>query len=246
MGQREYVIAIEGDEQYRTASRSQAKAFYNVVDEIFDREVDGLRKQLIQVEADGWNSSVLLQDIIHCPKEKPDWEKDEDLKDEKPDFRVIIAGSWDFENYGLLREKCDALLSRQAHKNIIVVSGAARGADQLGEWYAHERGYKVERYPADWKTYGKAAGPIRNEKMADNADALIVFWDGESRGTRNMIETATFKGLSVRVVDALQVKKPSNDLTEKWMEVNPQQSSQVEEQEEEPDEEQTVRHGFRR
>ena len=46
MGQREYVIAIEADEQYRTANRGQAKAFYNVVDEIFDREVDGLRKQL--------------------------------------------------------------------------------------------------------------------------------------------------------------------------------------------------------
>lgn len=83
MGQREYVIAIEGDEQYRTASRSQAKAFYNVVDEIFEREVDGLRKQLIQVEADGWNSKLLLQDIIHCPKEKPDWEKEEYLIEEQ-------------------------------------------------------------------------------------------------------------------------------------------------------------------
>lgn len=232
MGQREYVIAIEADEQYRTANRGQAKAFYNVVDEIFDREVDGLRKQLIQVEADGWNSKLLLQDIIHCPAEKVDEEKDEDLKDEKPDYRVIIAGGRDFENYPLLREKCDALLSRQAGKNIIVISGTARGADQLGEWYAHERGYKVERYPADWKNDGNAAGPIRNAKMADNADALIAFWDGESRGTRNMIETATFKGLSVRVVDTSLV---------------PKQQEEVEEDiEEEQEEEQTVRRGFRR
>ena len=235
MGQREYVISIEGDEQYRTANRGQAKAFYNFVDEIFERDVDGLRKQLIQVEADGWNSKLLFQDIIHCPKKKLDWEEEEEsLKDEKPDFRVIIAGGRDFENYGLLREKCDALLSRQAHKNIIVVSGAARGADLLGEWYAKERGYKVERYPADWKNNGKAAGSIRNAEMAENADALIAFWDGESRGTRNMIETATYKGLSVRVVDtSLEQKQPV----------------EVEEhldEDEELDEEQSVRHGFRR
>ena len=93
MGQREYVISIEGDEQYRTAYRGQAKAFYNVVDEIFERDVDGLRKQLIQVEADGWNSKLLFQDIIHCPKEKPDWEKEEDLieeQEEEPDEEQTV------------------------------------------------------------------------------------------------------------------------------------------------------------
>ena len=84
MGQREYVIAIEGDEQYRTASRGQAKAFYNVVDETFEREVDGLRKQLIQVEADGWTSKLLLQDIIHCPKEKPSNDLTEKWMEENP------------------------------------------------------------------------------------------------------------------------------------------------------------------
>ncbi|MBR1697914.1 MAG: DUF2493 domain-containing protein, partial [Anaerovibrio sp.] len=83
---------------------------------------------------------------------------------------------------------------------VIIVSGHAPGADTLGERYAHEHGLKCELYPADWNTHGKAAGPIRNAEMANNADALIAFWDGESRGTKNMIETAKAKGLRVAVV----------------------------------------------
>jgi hypothetical protein len=54
-------------------------------------------------------------------------------------------------------------------------------------------------FPADWKTHGKAAGPIRNRQMAKNAEALIALWDGNSRGTKNMIETATKLGLKVYV-----------------------------------------------
>ena len=68
MEQRNYVVAIDFNEQYRTTNRCTAKAFYNLVDEWFDREVDGLKKQLIQVEADGWESEILFEDVIHCPK----------------------------------------------------------------------------------------------------------------------------------------------------------------------------------
>jgi uncharacterized phage-like protein YoqJ len=42
-------------------------------------------------------------------------------------------------------------------------------------------------YPANWRKYGKRAGHRRNQQMADNADALIALWDGESPGTRDMI-----------------------------------------------------------
>ena len=115
-------------------------------------------------------------------------------------FRVIIAGTRDFSDYQLLRKKCDAILSRKQDSSIVIVSGTARGADRLGERYARERGYKIERFPADWDNDGHAAGPIRNAKMADNADALIAFWDGQSRGTKNMIDTAKAKGLAVRVI----------------------------------------------
>lgn len=124
-----------------------------------------------------------------------------------PNFKVIIAGTRDFSDYGLLSQKCDAILStKKMDNNIIVVSGTARGADRLGERYARERGYRIERYPADWDRDGNSAGPIRNAKMADNAHALIAFWDGQSRGTKNMIDTARAKGLAVRVINLNQVK----------------------------------------
>ena len=57
----------------------------------------------------------------------------------------------------------------------------------------------LQIYRADWETHGRAAGPIRNRKMAENASALIALWDGASRGTKNMIETAQKKGLLVYV-----------------------------------------------
>lgn len=119
----------------------------------------------------------------------------------RPTFKVIVAGCRDFDDYGLLCESCDRLLAQkhQTH-DIVIVSGTARGADTLGERYAQERGYAVEQYPADWQREGKAAGFIRNAQMASVADALIAFWDGQSRGTAHMIELARKHELQVRVV----------------------------------------------
>lgn len=118
-----------------------------------------------------------------------------------PVFRLIVAGSRNFNNYELLKQKCDSLLSqKRLTHSIVIVSGTARGADTLGEQYAHERGYAVERYPADWEHDGKAAGPIRNSQMAAHADALVAFWEGKSRGTRDMIEKAKERNLLVRIV----------------------------------------------
>lgn len=83
--------------------------------------------------------------------------------------------------------------------SIVIVSGGCAGADLLGERYAKENGYSIDRYPAEWKEYGKKAGIMRNAVMADNADALIAYWDGISRGTKNMIDEARKRGLAVRI-----------------------------------------------
>lgn len=124
-----------------------------------------------------------------------------------PPFRVIIAGTRSFNDYELLRDSCNNLLSeKQRTHTVVVISGTARGADQMGERYARERGFQLRRFPADWEQYGKSAGHIRNAKMADNADALIAFWDGESKGTKNMIDNARRKGLAVRVIQYQKTK----------------------------------------
>jgi hypothetical protein len=113
-------------------------------------------------------------------------------------MKVIIAGGRYFDNYELLSTKCDKILQNQ--DDVIIISGGAKGADSLGEKYAKERGYKLEIFPAKWDEHGKKAGIMRNVEMADNANSLIAFWDGNSRGTKHMVETATNKGLSVRVI----------------------------------------------
>lgn len=98
----------------------------------------------------------------------------------------------------LLAETMDNLL-QNIKIPITVVCGMAKGADVLGERYALDRGFQIQRYPADWDEYGKRAGYIRNEQMAQNADALAAFWDGESRGTKHMIDLAQRYVLKIRV-----------------------------------------------
>jgi hypothetical protein len=112
--------------------------------------------------------------------------------------KVIIAGGRDFKDYDLLCQKTDYYLSRQSE--IEIVSGTAKGADKLGERYAEERQYPIKRFPADWGSFGKRAGYIRNTEMAEYADALIAFWNGESKGTEHMINLAKEKSLKVRIV----------------------------------------------
>lgn len=122
-------------------------------------------------------------------------------------MKVIIAGGRDFNDYNLLEKSCDFYL--QNVKEVEIVSGKQRtrnyvgsedyGADFLGEKYATNRGYKVKEFPADWNL-GKSAGPVRNNEMAEYADYLIAFWNGKSKGTKNMIDLAEKKGLNVRIV----------------------------------------------
>lgn len=114
-------------------------------------------------------------------------------------MKVIIAGGRTFNDYQLLCEKCDHALSQQTE--IEIVSGTANGADKLGERYAKEKGYSIKQFPADWNKFGKSAGYKRNEDMAKYGDALIAFWDGESKGTKHMIDLAKQYQLKIKVVN---------------------------------------------
>ena len=115
-------------------------------------------------------------------------------------MRVIFAGGRDFNDLPMMIKKMNKILSNKDQSSIVIVSGGAKGADSLGEKYAALKGYPVAYYPADWDKYGKSAGYRRNEEMANNADALVAFWDGKSKGTNHMIELAKAKGLPTRVI----------------------------------------------
>ena len=121
--------------------------------------------------------------------------------EDRPIYKIIIAGGRDFMDYNLLKEKVNKILQEKkvTHK-IVIISGCARGADTLGLRYASENAFDVEKYPAEWDKYGKKAGYMRNVEMAENADALIAFWDGKSKGTKHMIDIATERNLPIRII----------------------------------------------
>lgn len=105
--------------------------------------------------------------------------------------RVVVAGCRNYDNYEEAKQFIDFCISKiRKDYDLIFLSGGCRGADKLGERYAVQNGFEVERYPALWDLYGKKAGPMRNREMAEKADFVICFWDGKSRGTKTMIEFA--------------------------------------------------------
>lgn len=113
-------------------------------------------------------------------------------------LKTIIAGSRTITDFETVAEAIKA----SAFPIVEVVSGAARGVDTLGEEWAEVHKIPIKRFPANWNTHGKKAGPLRNIEMAEYADALIAIWDGESRGTKHMIDEATKHGLQVFVYTA--------------------------------------------
>lgn len=122
-------------------------------------------------------------------------------------MRIIIAGSRDFNNYAILKHNIIKILlelSPTQELDIEIVSGGARGADQLGERFAKEYKYSIKRFIPDWDNLGKSAGYRRNEDMAryakEDNGVLIAYWDGVSKGTKHMIDLANKHGLRVYVV----------------------------------------------
>jgi len=113
---------------------------------------------------------------------------------------VIIAGGRSFNNLKLLADKMG--IFTQGHSNIEVISGTCRGADKLGEAWAKTLDIPVQQYPADWDGYGKRAGWIRNNQMADVATHVVVFWNGQvaHSGSFMMIDIARKRGLPLRIV----------------------------------------------
>lgn len=111
-------------------------------------------------------------------------------------MKTIIAGS----RTASIQDVIKALeLCPFTEKITEVVSGCARGADSYGELIAEENSTPIKRFPADWNKFGRGAGHIRNQQMAEYADALIAVWDGESTGTRDMIDRATKNKLEIYV-----------------------------------------------
>lgn len=110
-------------------------------------------------------------------------------------MKIIIAGSRDIEDYALVERA--ALESGWIDGETEIVSGMARGVDMLAVRFAQEHDLPLHRFPANWDKFGRSAGMIRNDEMAQFANALIAVWDGRSVGTRGMIQIARSYKLQV-------------------------------------------------
>lgn len=119
-------------------------------------------------------------------------------------MKLIIAGSRELDGKEItdLRfiEKAikDSKIKREEIEEII--SGGARGIDKLAEKFAVKNGIKFTEMKADWDKNGKAAGYIRNEEMSKVGDQLLAVWNGESKGTRHMIDIMKAEGKKVSVL----------------------------------------------
>ena len=125
------------------------------------------------------------------------------------ELRIIIAGSRDFDNYKVLEDESSKIIEKELNddiQSIRIISGTARGADQLGERFAKKYNYSISCFHAEWGLYGKSAGYRRNAEMAkfavsnNNFGILIAFWDSQSKGTKHMIDLANRYGLKVYVI----------------------------------------------
>jgi len=99
-------------------------------------------------------------------------------------MKLLIAGSRSILNYDLVAAEIDALLLNVS----TVVQGGAAGVDELAKEYAVKNSIDYKQMDAEWELYGKKAGMLRNKQMATECDNALIFWDGVSSGTQNMIE----------------------------------------------------------
>lgn len=105
------------------------------------------------------------------------------------EFKLIVAGSRGFADYELLTRVLIAMADVEfADRSVSIVSGMARGADQLAVRFAVTHDIKLYKFPANWDGLGKKAGFIRNTQMGEFSDGLLAFWDGQSNGTRHMVD----------------------------------------------------------
>ena len=101
-------------------------------------------------------------------------------------MRIVISGSRHFTN----EQWIEGVLCGYLAVGDLVITGGCRGVDKIAHDFAGRVFCNTEVMEADWDKHGRSAGPIRNAEMVKDADMLIAFWDGKSRGTKSAIDEA--------------------------------------------------------
>ena len=116
-------------------------------------------------------------------------------------MKVLVCGSRDWDNYSLIQEKLSLL-----PKNTTIIHGGCDGADSIASEISMNLGFQVIEFKADWKKFGRSAGPQRNQQMLNEGpDIVYAFHDDleSSKGTNDMVERARKKGITVKVFSSI-------------------------------------------
>lgn len=114
-------------------------------------------------------------------------------------MKLAIVGCRTFNDYKFVK---DNIINFYNINDITqIISGGATGVGSLAKQFAEEYQIDFKEFQADWNTYGKAAGPIRNRKIIENATHIIAFWDYKSRGTKSSINIAIRMKKILNIVD---------------------------------------------
>ena len=125
---------------------------------------------------------------------------------------ILIAGSRDFENRNIFAGVLlQFMVENDPLEEYVIVEGGARGVDTMAREFAEENGLQVKEFRSDWKKYGRAAGPKRNDEMtaftAEHNGQALYFWDGQSKGTKQCIMSARKRGIPVTVWNTTEGRK---------------------------------------
>lgn len=116
------------------------------------------------------------------------------------EFRILVCGGRNYDDQERVYRILDAASRAVVDRTIAIIHGDAKGADHLADVWAKERQVSVLRFPADWESHGKRAGPIRNKQMLDEGKPHVVVAFPGGSGTKHMVGLARQYGIPVKEV----------------------------------------------
>lgn len=109
-------------------------------------------------------------------------------------YRVLVTGGRNFTDRARVWKDLSRVMEK--HPDMKLLAGMANGADQLAYDFACFFGVDFEGYPAHWSVDGRAAGPLRNQRMVETRPDLVVAFKG-GKGTADCVERAKAAGIPV-------------------------------------------------
>lgn len=118
-------------------------------------------------------------------------------------MRILVCGGRNYSERSTLFFELDKILKSIPHDSLTIIEGGASGADKLAQDWCKVRFVPFDHFPADWDKHGKAAGPIRNQRMIDEGrpDLVVAFTGG--KGTADMVSRAKASGIEVREIETV-------------------------------------------